>query len=139
MRRAGPAVLAGLVVTGLSGAAKADPTLIGIWYSPFQPDEPNVMSMIEFKDDGTFYEEFRKCEAGDYVGYQFQIGTWMLEGDVERTVTQIINGSPAHVEDIYSVELLTETMRRMRLEPQGYEFEEHRVTAFEFPDCPTGT
>jgi hypothetical protein len=132
-------VLAGLIMAGATVSAKADPTLVGIWYSAFQPDEPNVMSMIEFKDDGTFYEEFRKCDAGDLVGYQFEIGTWTFEDGVERTVTNIINGTPAHVEDFYTVERLTDTQRRVRLEPQGYEFEEHRVTKFEFPDCPTGT
>lgn len=132
-------LLAGLLASGLSASAAADATLVGIWYSPWQPDEPNVMSMIEFKDDGTFYEEFRKCQDGDLIGYQFEIGTWTLEDGVEHTVTEIINGRPARVEDLYTIELLTDTERRLRLEPQGFEFDEHRMTNFEFPDCPTGT
>jgi hypothetical protein len=41
---------------------------VGIWYSGNQPDEPGVLSLIEFREDGTFREEFRKCEDGNVVG-----------------------------------------------------------------------
>ena len=37
------------------------------------------------------------------------------------------------------VVLLTDTERRIRMDPQGYIFVGHRVTRFEFPHCATGT
>ena len=69
-------LMAALVFAASTAPLAAEPTFVGIWYSAFQPDEPNVMSLIEFKADGTFYEEFRKCQNGDFVGYQTESGTW---------------------------------------------------------------
>jgi hypothetical protein len=64
-----------LIVATLSAAtAHAQPTFVGVWYSANQPDEPGVMSVIEFKADGTFREEFRKCENGSVVGYRSNRG-----------------------------------------------------------------
>jgi len=117
--------------------AWAEPSFVGIWYSAYQPDEPGVMSLIEFRADGTFYEEFRKCEDGDYVGYQTESGTWSVVDGVERTVTDTINGDAAKTEDSYAIESLTNTERRIRMEDQV--FVSHRVAKFEFPHCPTGT
>jgi hypothetical protein len=117
--------------------AIAEPTFVGIWYSAFQPDEPGVMSLIEFKADGTFYEEFRKCVAGEFVGYQTESGTWTFMDGIERTVIKTINGDPAQSEDTYAVELLTDNERRIRLDDQV--FVSHRVSNFEFPHCATGT
>jgi hypothetical protein len=129
---------AAMLLLGLTGPATADATLVGIWYSPYQPDEPNVMSLIEFREDGTFREEFRKCEAGDYVGYQKESGTWSVLGDVEHIVADQINGDSARAESEYTIVLLTDTERRIRMEPQGYVFVGHRVEKFEFPACATG-
>jgi hypothetical protein len=129
---------AALLLLGLAGPAVAEPTLVGIWYSPYQPDEPNVMSLIEFKEDGTFREEFRKCEAGDYVGYQRETGTWSVLGDVEHIVADRSNGDSAQAESDYTIVLLTDTERRIRMESQGYVFVGHRVATFEFPACATG-
>src|SRR5437016_13848352 len=112
--------LAAFVLIGMPVSLHADPTLVGIWFSPFQPDEPGVMSLIEFKADGTFREEFRKCENGEVAGLQFQSGTWSMAGGIERTITDMINGEKANVEDIYRVELLTGTQRRIRMETTGY-------------------
>ena len=67
-------VLASFVSLIAPATLHADPTVIGIWFSPFQPDEDGVMSLIEFRSDGTFREEFRKCDGGDYIGYQTEIG-----------------------------------------------------------------
>jgi hypothetical protein len=130
-----PAVM---LLLGVAGPATADPTLVGIWYSPYQPDEPNVMSIIEFREDGTFLEEFRKCEAGDYIGYQKESGTWSVLGGVEHIVADHINGDSARAESDYTIVLLTDTERRIRMEPQGYVFVGHRVEKFEFPACATG-
>ncbi len=127
--------LAAMVLTGLPAGLHADATLIGIWFSPFQPDEDGVMSLIEFKADGTFREEFRKCVAGDYIGYQTESGTWSMEGDVEHIMADMINGDAAMSNSDYKIILLTDSERRIRLDPQGYVFIGHRVQAFEFPDC----
>ena len=127
-----------LVFGGGSERALAAPSFVGIWFSAGQPDEPGVMSLIEFKVDGTFREEFRKCEAGKVVGLQYQSGTWSVENGVEHTFTEMINGEATKVEDTYRVELLTDTQRRIRLEPQGYVFTSLRVSAFEFPGCASG-
>jgi len=120
-----------------SGPAFADPSFIGIWYSAFQPDEPGVLSLIEFKDDGTFYEEFRKCVNGEFVGYQFESGTLTLMDNIERIVVDMINGDAAKVEDTYAVEYLSDTERRIRMD--DHVFVSHRVAKFDFPNCPTGT
>jgi hypothetical protein len=119
-------------------ALHADPTVVGIWFSPFQPDEDGVMSLIEFKSDGTFREEFRKCDAGDYIGYQTESGTWSVEGDVEHISADMINGDAAMTSADYKIVLLTDNERRIRLDPQGYIFIGHRVQKFEFPDCANG-
>jgi len=116
--------------------ALAEPNFVGIWYSAYQPDEPNVISLIEFKADGTFYEEFRKCSDGDFVGYQFESGTWSVMDGIERVMVKMINGDAANVEDTYAVELLTDSERRIRMDDRT--FVSHRVERFEFPQCPTG-
>jgi hypothetical protein len=134
-----PYFLAPILVLALSAPAIAEPTLVGIWYSPFQPDEPNVMSLIEFEADGTFHEEFRKCAAGDFIGYQTESGTWSVSGDVEHVAADMINGERAQVENDYKIVMLTDTQRRIQLEPQGLVFIGHRVMSFEFPDCATRT
>lgn len=139
MRRT--AILLGLASLGLVANAvplNAAPTLVGIWFSPFQPDEDGVMSLIEFRADGTFREEFRKCNGGDYVGYQTESGTWSVDGDVEHLISDRINGDPASSASDYKIILLTDSERRIRLEPQGYVFIAHRVQKFEFPDCASG-
>jgi hypothetical protein len=120
-----------------AGEAGADPSLVGIWYSAFQPDEPNVMSLIEFDQDGTFHEEFRKCMDGDVIGYQTQSGTWSVADGKEHTLTTLMNNRRTEVEDVYVIESLSETEHRVRLDPQGYVFVEFRVEKFEFPDCPS--
>ena len=127
--------LAAFVLVGMPVSLHADPTLVGIWFSPFQPDEDGVMSLIEFRADGTFREEFRKCNGGDYVGYQTETGRWSVEGDVEHIVAENINGDRANTNADYRILLLTDTERRIRLDPQGYVFVGHRVQKFEFPDC----
>ena len=112
--------------------------MVGIWFSPFQPDEPDVMSLIEFSTDGTFREEFRKCADGDFIGYQTESGTWSVAGDVEHIKASEINGSPAVAEADYKIITLTDTERRIRMDSQGYEFVGHRVFKFDFPECPNG-
>jgi len=135
-----PSLLAaGIMLLGLSTPSLAEPTLVGIWYSPFQPDEPNVMSLIEFKADGTFREEFRKCDKGEFVGFQTEAGTWSVSGDIEHINAKVINGDPAMAESDYRIVSLTDTERRIRMDPQGFIFVGHRVPAFEFPACATGT
>jgi len=131
--------LAALILAGMAAPSLAEPSLVGIWYSPFQPDEPNVMSMIEFNADGTFHEEFRKCEKGEFVGYYTESGTWSVMGDVEHINADKINGDSAKAEADYTIMMLTETERRIRIEPQGLVFIGHRVTNFKFPNCATGT
>jgi hypothetical protein len=133
--RLGSAILVSLSAPAFSSA---EPSLVGIWFSPFQPDEDGVMSLIEFRADGTFREEFRKCDGGDYIGYQLETGTWKVEGDMEHMVAETINGDQAMAATDYKIELLTDNERRLRLDPQGYVFIGHRVQKFEFPDCPSG-
>lgn len=131
--------LLALAVTAALAAADpalAQPSFVGIWYSAFQPDEPNVISLIEFKADGTFYEEFRKCSDGDFIGYQFESGTWSVMDGVERVMVKMINGDAADLVDTYTVELLTDSERRIRMEDRT--FVSHRVERFEFPSCPNG-
>jgi len=138
MRKKITPLLAAVALCGFVSPSAADPTLVGIWFSPFQPDEPNVMSLIEFRADGTFREEFRKCDDGNFVGYQTESGTWTVTGDIEEIVADQINGDAAKVEGSYKILTLTDTERRIRLDPQGYVFIGHRVENFKFPDCPTG-
>jgi hypothetical protein len=116
----------------------AGPSFVGIWYGAYQPDEPNVMSMIEFRADGSFREEFRKCEHGEVVGYYYETGTWSFVDGVERTMTNRINGQPAQSEGTYVVDVLTDTERRIHLQEKGLVFVSHRVAKFEFPACATG-
>jgi hypothetical protein len=128
-----------LIAAGLfSAPARAEPTFVGIWYGANQPDEPGVLSLIEFLADGTFREEFRKCENGTVVGLQAESGTWTVKDGVERLTVETLNGEPAQIEGTYTVVLLTDTERRVRMEPDGLLFVSHRVSKFEFPDCPSG-
>jgi len=121
-----------------SAPAFAQPSFVGIWYSAFQPDEPGVMSLIEFRADGTFREEFRKCENGKVVGYQSESGTWSVVDDVERLTVERLNGDPIKIDGTYRVELLTDTERRVRMEQGDLVFASRRISKFEFPDCPSG-
>ena len=134
-----PLLFTTIALLGMSTPSVAGPTLVGIWYSPFQPDEPNVMSLIEFKADGTFHEEFRKCDKGELVGYQTEAGTWSVSDDVEHLSADFINGDAATAQADYRIVSLTDTERRIRMDPQGFVFIGHRVTNFKFPDCATGT
>jgi hypothetical protein len=138
MRKQWTVFLACLALIAGLDARAAEPSFVGVWFSPNQPDEPGVMSLIEFKDDGTFREEFRKCENGEVVGYQTQSGTWSLENGIEKTLTNRINGEETRVEDTYRVELLTSTQRRVRMEGMNLGFSSIRVEEFRFPDCAMG-
>ena len=132
-------VLLACLAAGMGFAVHAaESSFVGIWFSAGQPDEPGVMSLIEFKADGTFREEFRKCENGEVVGFQTQSGTWSLENGIEKTITDRINGEEARVEDTYRIELLTATQRRIRMEGMDLSFSSVRVGEFRFPDCATG-
>ncbi len=131
-------VLAVAATLALTTPLSAESSMVGIWFSPFQPDEPNVMSLIEFNADGTFREEFRKCADGDFVGYQTESGTWSVAGEVEHIRASEINGTPAVAEADYKIVMLTDSERRIRMDPQGYEFVGHRVLKFDFPECPNG-
>ncbi len=127
-----------LMSTLLAAPASAEPSFVGIWYSGNQPDEPGVLSLIEFRADGTFREEFRKCEDGNVVGFQTESGTWTVKDGIERLNVDMLNGEKVQIDGIYTVMLLTDTERRVRMEPEGLVFVSHRVSAFEFPDCPSG-
>src|SRR5947207_15895990 len=115
MRKKTPLFLAAVMVCGFSVPSIAEPTLVGIWYSPFQPDKPNVMSLIEFRADGTFHEEFRKCDDGNFIGYQTESGTWPVMGDLEQIVTDRINGDQAKVDGSYNILVFTDLECRIRL------------------------
>jgi len=127
-----------LLATLFATPAFAEPSFVGIWYSGNQPDEPGVLSLIEFKEDGTFREEFRKCEDGTVVGFQTESGTWSVKDGVERLRVDMLNGEAAQIDGVYAVMKLTDTERHVRMEPDGHLFVSHRVSAFEFPDCPSG-
>ena len=79
-----------------------------------------------------------QSDAGDYIGYQTESGTWSVEGDVEHISADMINGDAAMTSADYKIVLLTDNERRIRLDPQGYIFIGHRVQKFEFPDCANG-
>jgi hypothetical protein len=127
-----------LLATLFATPAFAEPSFVGIWYSGNQPDEPGVLSLIEFKEDGTFREEFRKCENGTVVGFQTESGSWSVTDGVERLRVDMLNGEAAQIDGVYTVMRLTDTERHVRMEPDGHLFVSHRVSAFEFPDCPSG-
>ena len=127
-----------LMATLLAAPASAEPSFVGIWYSGNQPDEPGVLSLIEFREDGTFREEFRKCEDGNVVGFQTESGTWTVKDGIERLNVDMLNGEKVQIDGVYTVMLLTDTERRVRMEPECHMFVSHRVSAFEFPDCPSG-
>ena len=127
-----------LMATLLAAPASAEPSFVGIWYSGNQPDEPGVLSLIEFREDGTFREEFRKCENGNVVGFQTESGTWTVKDGIERLNVDMLNGEKVQIDGVYTVMVLTDTERRVRMEPEGLVFVSHRVSAFEFPDCPSG-
>jgi hypothetical protein len=128
----GPLLIAAALIPA---PALAEPTFVGIWYSA---NEPGVLSLIEFRADGTFREEFRKCENGTVVGFQTESGTWTLNDGIERLKVDRLNDEAVEIEGTYTVLLLTDTERRIRMEPEGLMFVSHRVAKFEFPDCPSG-
>ena len=138
MRKRTPLLLAAVILCGFAMPSAADPTLVGIWYSPFQPDEPNVMSLIEFRSDGTFREEFRKCDDGNFVGYQTETGKWSLSNGVLRMVSDTIDGKPDRFENSYTVELASGDEFRARLHTPNFLFIERRLPKFEFPPCYVG-
>ena len=127
-----------VMATLLAAPASAEPSFVGIWYSGNQPDEPGVLSLIEFREDGTFREEFRKCENGSVVGFQTESGTWTVKDGIERLNVDMLNDERVQIEGVYTVMLLTDTERRVRMEPDGLVFVSRRVSKFEFPDCPSG-
>ena len=120
-----------LLATLFATPAFAEPSFVGIWYSGNQPDEPGVLSLIEFKEDGTFREEFRKCENGTVVGFQTESGSWSVTDGVERLRVDMLNGEAAQIDGVYTVMRLTDTERHVRMEPDGHLFVSHRVSAFE--------
>ena len=127
-----------LIATVLAAPASAEPSFVGIWYSGNQPDEPGVLSLMEFREDGTFREEFRKCENGTVVGFQTESGSWSVTDGVERLRVDMLNGEAAQIDGVYTVMRLTDTERHVRMDPDGHLFVSHRVSKFEFPDCPSG-
>ena len=61
-----------------------------------------------------------------------------VAGEVEHIRASEINGTPAVAEADYKIVMLTDSERRIRMDPQGYEFVGHRVLKFDFPECPNG-
>src|SRR5262245_6380240 len=104
----GPLLIAAAL---FSAPAFAQPSFVGIWYSGNQPDEPGVLSLIEFRADGTFREEFRKCENGTLVGFQAESGTWSVNDGIERLKVEMVNGDATQIDGTYTVLMLTDTER----------------------------
>ena len=111
-------------------------SFVGNWYGIGEPDDPDIFYIDSYHADGTFNSEYRKCEKGKLIYSQTQSGRWSVADGVEHVTAEMINGTPAKVEDTYKVELLTDSERRIRLDPQGYVFVGHRVASFDFPACP---
>jgi hypothetical protein len=119
----------------ISQARAAAPSLAGIWYGEGQPDDPNIVYLDYFGSDGTFISEFRKYEGCKVIEDHVESGTWTSKGKVQYLVTTQINGKPAHFEHSYTIELLTDTQVRARLQMNGYLFVEQRIDRFQFPNC----
>ena len=111
--------------------------LAGIWYGRGQPDDPDVVSLVELKADGTFRSEFRKYDKCKLLWRQTETGTWTAEGASQHFVVQTVDDRPVHIDEFYTTDMLSNTEQHVRLADEAFMFMEHRVAAFEFPDCLT--
>ena len=117
--------------------ANAQPqnAMLGIWYSTGQPFDPNVVSLTDFRADGTFTAEFRKYDGCRVTFDQRESGTWTTGAGSKRMITLKVNGQPAYFDDEYKIEQLTDAEQRIYSAKLNYVFVEQRVQKFQFPAC----
>jgi hypothetical protein len=115
------------------------PSLVGFWLGEGQPGvAEKVVYVTEIKDDGTFRSEFRKYNGCEVAEANIETGTWRLDGNVQEMITSNVNGTPVNFGNTYTIELLTETEQRARMQKNGHVFVEKRIAGFEFPACQDG-
>ena len=123
----------------LPAAAAQTPSLVGFWLGQGQPGlAANIVYVTEIRADGTFTSEFRKYENCRIVETNRESGTWSLNGKVQEMVTTDVNGTRVNFGNTFTIELLTDTEQRARLQKNDYLFVEKRLARFEFPPCQDG-
>jgi len=126
-----------------SSVAYADP--VGIWYGEGQPQDPDILYLDQFNEDGTFKSEFRKYDRCEVLWRQIEEGRWSQEGDVIITHTHSLNGIALLPEEIakakqeYRVESASSTKLELRHLESDYLFVEYRFPSFEFFVCGVGS
>ena len=123
----------------LPAAAATAPSLVGFWLGQGQPGLPgNIVYVTEIRADGTFSSEFRKYENCRIIETNRENGTWTLNGKVQEMITTDVNGTRVNFANTFTIERLTDTEQRARLQKNDYLFVEKRLARFEFPPCQDG-
>jgi hypothetical protein len=129
---------AAAALLSLAASPAAAQSLVGFWLGRGQPGDDGVVYVTEIRADGTFISEFRRYEGCRIVEKNVESGTWAVNGNVEEMITTNVNGRPVSFGNTYTIELLTETEQRARLQKNGHLFIERRLAKFEFPPCQDG-
>jgi hypothetical protein len=128
-----------LALLGSQAAPAADdPALVGIWYGFGEPDDPAIVYIDSYHEDGTYNAEFRKCEHGEVIWRQTASGKWSVKDRVLTMVSDTVNGMPERYENSYAMVSLSGTEFRARLADPDFLFIERRISKFEFPPCYIG-
>jgi hypothetical protein len=133
-------IMLALVPAGpLAASTNSSASLVGYWLGKGEPEDPDIVSLLDFRADGTFVESFRKYDDKcKIVWQQTNSGTWSVSGNMQTLITQKAGNELIYLEDQYETELLTATQQHARHLRTGYVFMERRLAKFEFPDCFNG-
>ena len=107
----------------------------GVWYGEGQPEDPGIVYLDRFDEDGTFIANFRKYENCMVVYDHIESGRWFIEDGRLITVIEISDGMPVAGLQEYRLEGQTEDELRLRHVGTEYLFVERRANGFEFPSC----
>ena len=126
--------LTGAIALLLGGAAPA-PALVGIWRNDSHPRDTSVLSLTEYRADGSFVARYRRYNNCDVTWSQTESGTWSMAGNINTVTTKKIDGKDVAYVHQFGVEVLSAQQYRARDLASGQLSVETRVPSGALPRC----
>lgn len=91
-----------MVMLSAASASAAPSWLAGTWFGTGQPGDRSEMFLDTMGADGKFHAHHRWCRKGKPLD-QYQLGTWVLKGDLLTINIISVNGKPSPESDPYRI------------------------------------
>ena len=93
-------------IAGTAAGSLADDRAVGHWFAEGVENHQHEQFILDRLADGTFSMTGRIVEGCKTGPVWVEIGTWTLEGDLLRTNTTSVGGTPSHYHDKFVVKAL---------------------------------